>query len=250
MTDSSEKAQHEFSRVRVADQLIGELQARIADGTYERGGRLPSERELATAYGVSSPTVRESLRALSSMGLVEVRHGSGTYVASSSTAILDGSLSMLVEWEKVSYLELFVLLQVLHRYVATLAVEMASDEDVEAVLVAASETALGRNVHTVTSSVERFLSSFVSCAHQPLLDAFCGFLNRKLLQSEVRVLPPRSEQEWEQWAKETQPLRLAIAEALYSRDSDALVEAVNIYHDSIAENMAQLSMPSGGLSDL
>lgn len=239
---------NELSRVRVADQLIEELQTRIADGTYERGGRLPSERELATAYHVSSPTVREALRALSSMGLVEVRHGSGTYVASSSTAILDGSLSMLVEWEKVSYLELFGLLKVLNRYIAELAVEMATEEEAEAVLVAARATGRGRHVKTVTSSVERFLATFVACAHQPLLDAFCGFLNRKLLQSEVRVLPQRTEEEWEEWTRQTLPWRIGIAEALMARDTEALVEAVNVYHDSVAANIAQFSIPFGGLS--
>ena len=54
---------------------------RIEEGRYEVGGRLPSERDLAQTFGVSRPTVREAIIALELDGLVEVRQGSGVYVA-------------------------------------------------------------------------------------------------------------------------------------------------------------------------
>jgi GntR family transcriptional repressor for pyruvate dehydrogenase complex len=52
----------------------------ITQGVYQRGGRLPSERELAEEFQVSRPTVREAMLALEIRGLVEARHGSGIYV--------------------------------------------------------------------------------------------------------------------------------------------------------------------------
>lgn len=60
----------------VAQKLVQEL----ASGKYPVGSRLPAERELAMAYGVSRPTVREATIALEVRGIVEVRIGSGTYV--------------------------------------------------------------------------------------------------------------------------------------------------------------------------
>lgn len=56
----------------------------IAVGEYPVGTRLPAERDLATAFGVSRPTIREAIIALELDGLVEVRIGSGVYVVSQS----------------------------------------------------------------------------------------------------------------------------------------------------------------------
>ena len=62
---------------RIAQQLAGS----IAKGEYKIGQRLPSERELAQSFSVSRPTVREAIIALELDKLVEVRVGSGVYVA-------------------------------------------------------------------------------------------------------------------------------------------------------------------------
>ena len=65
---------------RLYERVARELAARIADGTYAVGRRLPSERELAQMHSVSRPTVREAILALELDGLVDVRTGSGVYV--------------------------------------------------------------------------------------------------------------------------------------------------------------------------
>jgi GntR family transcriptional regulator, transcriptional repressor for pyruvate dehydrogenase complex len=61
---------------RIADQI----EARIADGTFAVGQRLPTEADLAAEFGVSRPSVREGLAALQFVGLVESRRGYGTVV--------------------------------------------------------------------------------------------------------------------------------------------------------------------------
>ncbi|MBB4858892.1 GntR family transcriptional repressor for pyruvate dehydrogenase complex [Novosphingobium chloroacetimidivorans] len=65
---------------RLYQDLARKLVDELASGQYPVGSRLPAERELALAYGVSRPTVREATIALEVRGLVEVRLGSGTYV--------------------------------------------------------------------------------------------------------------------------------------------------------------------------
>ena len=55
--------------------------ASILSGKYAPGERLPSERDLAIAFGVSRPTIREAMISLEIRGLAEVRHGSGIYVS-------------------------------------------------------------------------------------------------------------------------------------------------------------------------
>lgn len=65
---------------RLYQDLARDLREELAAGLYPVGVRLPPERELATKFGVSRPTVREALIALEVQGLIEVRVGSGAYV--------------------------------------------------------------------------------------------------------------------------------------------------------------------------
>ncbi|MFD2136470.1 FadR/GntR family transcriptional regulator [Novosphingobium resinovorum] len=60
--------------------MLHSLMQDLRDGRYERGERLPAERVLAQALGVSRPIIREALHALDLLGVVETRVGSGTYV--------------------------------------------------------------------------------------------------------------------------------------------------------------------------
>jgi len=62
--------------LEVADQLS----RLIAEGDIQVGERLPSERDLASRFGVSRPTIREAMIALEMNGIVEIRTGSGIYV--------------------------------------------------------------------------------------------------------------------------------------------------------------------------
>jgi DNA-binding FadR family transcriptional regulator len=65
---------------RLYEQIAQRLAKAIAEGEYNLGQRLPSERELAQTFGVSRPTVREAIIALELDDLVDVRLGSGVYV--------------------------------------------------------------------------------------------------------------------------------------------------------------------------
>ena len=67
---------------QIADQIAG----LIRRGEYRPGARLPPERDLARKLGVSRPSVREALIALEVEGFVEVRIGSGVYVADARRA--------------------------------------------------------------------------------------------------------------------------------------------------------------------
>ncbi len=72
----------ERQRKRVgAVDIAGMLRREIADGIYGARDRLPAERALADAYKVARGTVRDALNQLAAQGLVDIKPGSGTYVA-------------------------------------------------------------------------------------------------------------------------------------------------------------------------
>ena len=64
----------------LAQQLVSQLSARIARGAFARSGRLPTEALIIEEFGVSRTVVREAISRLSAAGLVETRHGIGTFI--------------------------------------------------------------------------------------------------------------------------------------------------------------------------
>lgn len=228
-----------LNRARVADQIVSDLQQRIARGELERGSRLPAERELAQSYQVSPPTIREALRVLSSMGLIEVRRGSGAYVAESSKGLLDAPLSMIVRWENIGVDDLLGLLRMLHLHAAELAAQNATPEEIERVTAAARATTHFTTIDDLVGSFYRFLATFVAAAHQPLLDALCGFLTGVLLRLE-REYHPTQPKYWKDWASSSGAMRLEIAEALHDQDRDLLLQRMEAFHANIRERLMRI----------
>lgn len=71
-----------ISKRSAADEVRGQLLAMIESGLLQVNDRLPSEAELGQRFGVSRPVIREALRGLQVLGLIESRTGLGTFVAS------------------------------------------------------------------------------------------------------------------------------------------------------------------------
>ncbi|MFD0318680.1 FadR/GntR family transcriptional regulator [Streptomyces flavalbus] len=67
-------------RGTVTQRAIERIKAMIAEGRLEPGQRLPTERELAARLGISRSSMREAIRALTVLGVLQARHGSGIYV--------------------------------------------------------------------------------------------------------------------------------------------------------------------------
>jgi GntR family transcriptional regulator, transcriptional repressor for pyruvate dehydrogenase complex len=65
---------------RIYEEIVRQIKAMIGEGRLKSGDQLPPERELAEKFLVSRTSVREALRALESLGLVEIRPGEGTFV--------------------------------------------------------------------------------------------------------------------------------------------------------------------------
>lgn len=75
MTDASPLVKRSL-----VDQALEQLRARINNGTWAVGQRLPTEPELAAQLNISRNTVREAMRVLAFAGLIEIRQGDGSYL--------------------------------------------------------------------------------------------------------------------------------------------------------------------------
>lgn len=79
-------------KLRVADQVATAIRHAIVGGKYRSGDALPSERDLASQFGVNRSSVREALLRLEAWGLVQIRQGGSTRV---QDVFLDAGIHML-----------------------------------------------------------------------------------------------------------------------------------------------------------
>lgn len=81
----------------LSDDAVEAIKNMILDGALSPGDRLPVEKDLAAALGVSRGTLREAVRALTLLGVLDTRQGDGTYVTSLEPHILLASLTFAVD---------------------------------------------------------------------------------------------------------------------------------------------------------
>lgn len=83
-----------------SDVVVDGIKDMITSGRLQPGSRLAVEHELAEQLGVSRGSLREGVRALALMGVLETRQGAGTYVTSLDPSTLLGPLGVLVELQR------------------------------------------------------------------------------------------------------------------------------------------------------
>jgi GntR family transcriptional regulator, transcriptional repressor for pyruvate dehydrogenase complex len=119
-------------RTYVAD-VIRTIKDMILDGRLAPGQRLPPERALSEALGVSRPTVREAIGSLQAMNILESRHGAGTFVASLSVEELLRPLQFALSLADGGLEHLFEVRLLLEPGAAGLAAVRASEDDIAAI---------------------------------------------------------------------------------------------------------------------
>ena len=121
-----------MSRGRATDQAIAKIKQLISSGEFTAGARLPTERELTQQFGVSRSSLREAVRALALVGVLESRVGDGTYVTTLEPELLltgVGFVSDLIGG--ASLLELHQVRRILEPEATRLATPRLTDEDFE-----------------------------------------------------------------------------------------------------------------------
>jgi GntR family transcriptional regulator, transcriptional repressor for pyruvate dehydrogenase complex len=117
---------------QATDRVIQHVRALIARDQLRRGQRLPPERALVRAIGVSRTTVRSGLQSLAAKGVLVIRHGAGTFVADGPPALDSDPLRFLAALHGVSRSEMFEARGKLEVGAAGLAAVRASGDDMAA----------------------------------------------------------------------------------------------------------------------
>jgi DNA-binding FadR family transcriptional regulator len=117
---------------RMSSEIVGQIVPRIRDGTIRPGDRFPSERELSETFKVSRITVRDALRTLEVMGLIEIRVGStgGSFVTIPSTDVVGEGLVNMMALQGVEQRELIETRTLMELAILELVIERITDEEV------------------------------------------------------------------------------------------------------------------------
>ncbi|MCX5202268.1 FadR family transcriptional regulator [Streptomyces sp. NBC_00237] len=117
----------------VTDEAIERIKAMIVSGTLRPGDRLPKESELAAELGLSRNSLREAVRALSLIRILDVRQGDGTYVTSLDPQLLLEAVSFVVDFHRDSaVLEFLAVRRILEPAATALACGLLGDEELDA----------------------------------------------------------------------------------------------------------------------
>ena len=116
---------------RVSDQAFEQIRDLIFRGQLKPGEQLMPERELAQALGVSRPTVRETIKQLVTMGLLEHRQGQGTFVRSIDDRRGLNPLAAMIEGHNPTLEELLEVRMGLEGQAVSLAASRATPEDLQ-----------------------------------------------------------------------------------------------------------------------
>jgi GntR family transcriptional repressor for pyruvate dehydrogenase complex len=116
----------------VPEAISAEILGLLRQKELKPGDKLPPERELAEMFGVSRPSLREALRALSIMNVIEVRQGDGTYVSALKPEELVEHLEFVFMLDDSTMLQLFEARKIVEVGNVTLAAERITDEELAA----------------------------------------------------------------------------------------------------------------------
>lgn len=235
----------QLKRSSLYREILAELRKAIRDGRLKPGEQLPSERELANAFGTSRVAVRQALVALEVSGMVEVRPGSGTFLKAFELNDFLEPLSYLVYGSEAGPLDILELRMALETSAAALAAERATPEDIRNISAAIEQQA------KAIAAGERATEEDIEI-HQAIARATHNELIHRVMLT-IGALLVRAINEYRQatWslpgrARAVQSEHEAIRDAIAARDADRAREAMRQHLEGRRRDLIEVGIPVTG----
>jgi GntR family transcriptional repressor for pyruvate dehydrogenase complex len=174
---------------RASSSIAEQIRSAIVNGRLAEGERLPPERELAEQFGVSRVTVRDALRALEAMGLIEVRVGArgGAFVTVPSGSVMGQTMSDMLMMQALTPDDIVEARLVVELGTVTLACARATDEDIERMRALAERAEAQIKAKTYTRELSwDFHALLAEMAHNVALEGLTSSFRSTLSMHPVR----------------------------------------------------------------
>lgn len=215
----------------VTDEAIGKIKDMLMRGELKAGDRLPPEKELSERLGLSRSSLRESVKALELIRVLDVRRGDGTYVTSLDAKLLNEAVAFVVDLHQDrSVLELFEVRRILEPATAAIAAGKINADDIKELRAAMDGIDESTEVEELVAHDLEFHGIIARAAG----NAYLGSLLEALSSSTVRARVWRGLTQ-DRAVPHTLAEHKAIADALERGDAE-LVRALVTVHISGVEN--------------
>ena len=162
------------------DIVTEQLKDMIISGTYKSGEKLPNEASLCEMFGVSRITIREAMKKLSMMGLLDIRQGKGTFVKSMDLSLFMKPLYQLIDFEEVDIDAIFDARLYIESGTVYLAATRRTEADLERMernLQELKKAIALEDLNTVSHYDSAIHEEIAKCAGNPILLACLQAVN-------------------------------------------------------------------------
>lgn len=163
-----------ISNKKKCDQVVEQIKESIIRGVYKTGDKLPPEPTLCEMFGVSRITIRESLKKLNMMGLVDIRHGSGTYVKNIDLGTFMRPMFQLIEFDDIDIKTIYDARKIIEGGTAYLAALNRTEEECEKlrdILLHFREAVKAKDLVLIRRLDSEFHIQLAKMSHNTLLQA-------------------------------------------------------------------------------
>jgi GntR family transcriptional repressor for pyruvate dehydrogenase complex len=215
-----------ISRTSLSDEIVEQIIDLMSRGVLKPGDRLPAERELCKRFGVGRTSLREALRSLSVMGLLEGRVGEGTFV-SGNDKYLEKALNLGLLLDGVKVQDLIETRLMLESQTAYLAAQRATGEDIDEIggHLLGMESAVGE-LETYLISDVKFHLAVARATQNSILSSLLGMTRTSLQEWIKRSLTDTGPTGGELRAQLSLTEHRSILEAIRDGDADGAREAM------------------------
>ena len=156
----------------VTDAAIEEIKTMILTGRLLPGSRLPREADLAAELRVSRNSLREAVKALSLVRILDVRQGDGTYVTSLDAPLLMDALTFLLDFHRDdSVLDFLAVRRILEPAATAMAARHLSVEAIADIAAVIAADSIRTPVHTLVEHDLKFHALIAAGSGNPVLSA-------------------------------------------------------------------------------
>lgn len=228
----------------VTDDAIDKIKAKILSGGLHPGDRLPREADLAADLGVSRNSLREAVRALSLVRILEVRQGDGTYVSSLEPGVLLDAVSFVADFHQdSSVLDFLAVRRILEPVATAMAARRLGDAEVAAIRQVIADDSLSTSVTDLVDHDLRFHAMIAAGAGNPVLASIL----------ESIAMPTTRARIWRGLTQQdayhrTIAEHAAILDALAEHDPD-LAAARSLVHIAGVQEWLRRARPAGRTPD-
>ena len=219
-----------LKKTRIPEEIADRIRRGLLHGAFPRGRALPSERVLAQRFGVSRGSVRDAFRILEVMGLLEMRHGQGTFPLELSVDRIVTPLASVITHQRERQDELMDVRRMFEPAVARAAADRRSDADIEelARVLASQRRKLNSGQNAIAEDTA-FHAVLARATRNHVVVRIMETLNDLLVESRKLTLRQRGRPEVSLAGHEQ------IVEAIRQRDPDGAAAAMRHHIDQIAD---------------